>query len=74
MFNADMALAFDFDGVMNPQTEDVFCDLRFSCPISPLRNQALAYRDDQNLWLRDFRDAFVRMTSAGCSSTVCTVV
>lgn len=71
MLNVDMALARDFEGVIDPVSGRVTCTLNGNCPDSPLLGFAMEYADSNGAWLADFREAFTKMTSVGCAG-VCT--
>jgi Peroxidase len=74
MLNADMALVRDFSGRIGPNGK-VVCTFRgqFACPAATQTIRLVAaYRNDQNLWMNDFRDVFTDMlnypyiTGGGC--------
>jgi Peroxidase len=76
MLHADMSLAFDMEGHMNPVNGNVTCRLEKTkgfavCPTSALRSQAELYRKSNDLWVRDFEAAFVKMVNTGCGNGVC---
>lgn len=74
MLNADMALARDLEGHIDPVTGFVTCNLNGDCPDSPLLPFAMEYASSNAAWLRDFRTAFIKMTSVGCDNGECTKV
>jgi hypothetical protein len=79
MLQADMALAFDMEGYLNPSNGDVNCTLvqrenQTICPASPLRARAEMYRDNNLLWVQSFEAAFVKMINTGCGNGVCSAV
>lgn len=71
MLNVDIALARDLEGFIDPTTGFVTCSLNGSCPDSPLLSIAMEYASNNRVWVQDFRDAFIKMTSSGCEG-VCT--
>jgi hypothetical protein len=79
MLQADMALAFDMEGYLNPANGDVNCTLvptdgQTVCPASPLRARAELYRDNNLLWVEAFEAAFIKMINTGCGNSVCSAV
>jgi hypothetical protein len=79
MLQADMALAFDMEGYLNPSNGDVNCTLvqrenQTMCPASPLLARAELYRDNNLLWVQSFEAAFVKMINTGCGNGVCKAV
>jgi hypothetical protein len=76
MLHADMSLAFDMEGHLDPFNGNVTCRLVKTkgfavCPTSQLRSQAELYRKDNELWIRSFEAAFLKMVSSGCSNGAC---
>jgi hypothetical protein len=75
MLNADMALVMNFAGSIDSITGEVDCvpgELEGDsnddvCPEASTIDQVAQYADNNNFWLRDFRDAFVKMTLNGNS-------
>lgn len=80
MFNADMALAVDMAGFLDPVTGNVNCTLRPvttgkpTCPASSLLGIAQEYAQGNAVWVRDYRDAFVKMINTGCGNGICITV
>lgn len=73
MLNADIALAFNLDGLVNPTTGEVSCTLE-TCPESPLLGFAIEFSNSNTDWLNAFRGAFIKMTNAGCEGGACTAL
>jgi hypothetical protein len=78
MLQADMALAFDMEGYLNPANGNVNCTIvplegQTLCPMSPLRARAEFYRDNNLLWVQAFEAAFIKMINTGCGNGVCKV-
>lgn len=73
MLNADMALAVNLKGKVDPVTGRVSCALNV-CPSSPTLHLALEYAANNAKWVHDFRDAFLKMTSHGCGGGTCTAL
>ena len=73
MLNVDIALARNLAGFINPVSGDVSCSLNQNCPDSPLLGFAMEYANSNAVWISDFHDAFIKMTSVGCAG-VCTPV
>jgi len=80
MLNADMALTVDLEGFVDPDDGFVTCvlsddgndDDRDVCPPATSTLEiALEYADDGDLWISDFHDAFMKMTSVGCDNDNC---
>ena len=77
MLNADMALVIDLDGAIDATSGEVSCNLEGAgvvCPPSSLLGQTIAYANNNQLWLLDYRDAFTKMTNRGCGAGVCTAL
>lgn len=78
MFNADMALAVDMQGYANPVNGAVTCSLTAgsptACPDSRLLPTAVQYASNNGLWVRDFRDALVKMVETGCGNGICDTI
>ena len=63
MVNSDMALVRDFSGKIGPNGK-IICTFRgqFACPAATQTIRFMAaYRNDQNLWLNNFRDVYTDM-------------
>ena len=67
MLNVDIALVRDFSDDITDG--DVTCDFDIRdqnpCPFAETIFQASEYRDSNDLWLNDFRDAFTKMSQTG---------
>lgn len=70
MLNADMALVSDLAGFVDPVSGFATCSPntdRFSdlpeCPPASTRGQVVEYAENNDLWLRDFRDVMVRLVT-----------
>jgi hypothetical protein len=79
MLQADMALAFDMEGYLNPANGNVACTLvkrpgQTLCPTSPLRARVQLYRNNNLRWVRDFEAAFLKMVNTGCGNGACVAV
>jgi hypothetical protein len=79
MFHADMALAIDMQGHLVDTTSGAInCTLvsgtATTCPPSPLLSIAVEYANNNNVWVNDFHDAFVKMVHSGCGNGVCQAV
>ncbi len=74
MLNADLALAVNFQGEIDSTTGAVSCNLagNNACPQSSLLSQTVQYANSNQLWLEDYRDAFIKMTNNGCENGACT--
>lgn len=76
MLHADMALAFDMQGYLNPTNGAVNCTLvpvagQKQCPPSPLRGRAKLYAHQNARWVKDFEAVLVKMVNTGCGNGVC---
>jgi len=76
MLDSDLAIAVDFSGNLKP-TGEVTCPLqgRRSCPFAGLRDLAVEYAQDNELWVRDFQKAYAKMLVTGydtCDVEGCT--
>jgi hypothetical protein len=69
MLNADMAVAKDLTGALNPATGQVNCSLTSTCPNSillPIARQYTGTTLGAARWIKDFRTAFIKITNHGC--------
>jgi hypothetical protein len=84
MLHADMAIAFDMEGYVDPDNGQVNCTMVPNsssgsdngtgldpCPVSPLLAYAQAYADDNDQWMLDFRQAYLKMVGTGCRDGAC---
>lgn len=78
MLHADMAIAFDMEGYVDPDNGQVNCTMVSSskngqdpCPVSPLLSYAQAYAEDNDQWMLDFRNAYLKMVGIGCRDGAC---
>lgn len=77
MLNADMALAFDMEGYLDPTSGAVTCVLASNgmgktvCPSSLLRARAQLYSNENLVWVKDFESVFLKVANAGCGKKVC---
>jgi hypothetical protein len=76
MLQADMALAFDMEGFLDPSNGNVTCRLVQTkgfavCPTSSLRSRAEFYRKNNDAWIRDFEVAYLKIVNRGCGNGVC---
>jgi len=84
MLNADIALVRDFQGLIDSNGQ-VSCPFAAStsssqaaCPFASVTGKFVAqYKNDELLWLNDFRDVFTAMllngydTSVSCGESIC---
>jgi len=70
MLNADMGLISDFSGNINSDTGAVTCTPQ-TCPAATTFSQVVAYSQNNDLWLQDFHNAFVKMLLNGYSPNSC---
>ena len=67
MLNADIAVVRTFGNQLNTNTGDVDCNFKDTngCPASRLLSQAASYRNDNDLWVSDFKAALEKMLVNG---------
>jgi hypothetical protein len=80
MLNADMGLVSNFEGYIDTDTGEVSCAMPNSadstlelCPSASTLDKAAEYSQDNELWLRDFHDAFTKMMS-NCADPPCNLM
>ena len=64
MLNADMALVIDLDGAIDSTSGQVSCNLEGAGVVwaqSSLLSQTVAYANNNQLWLQDYSNAFIKM-------------
>lgn len=79
MLNADIALVRTFGSNLNKTTGEVSCDFKNNnqCPLSALLPEMAIYRNNNDLWLTDFKAVVEKMLANGyiidsnCTSHTC---
>jgi hypothetical protein len=69
MLNADMAIAKDLTGSIDPVSGLVNCSLTSTCRNSillPIARQYTGTTLGAARWIKDFRTAFIKITNRGC--------
>ena len=68
MLDSDLAIARDFGESLDAETGEVTCTIKPSksgCPFANTIDIAELYRNDNQQWVEDFRDAFTKMLVTG---------